>query len=243
MIRYPSSLLLAAVTILAFSPTARAQPRSAAASASAPYYAALVASARGNIDGTNRQLLLLAARWDAAVRDAKASVPAALRQDPAWSAALDRATALLSRARERARARDVAGAHGDLEEMRLMLHEIRERHGLWFFDDHLAEYHEAVERVTGHVSGRSEINFTAKDYQDVDEDLRAAQASWAMIEKTAGAVGASAGWQAASRETAAALQQISRAVAAKDRDGVATGGERLKTSYLELLSAIAKARS
>ena len=72
--------------------------------------------------------------------------------------------------------------------MRLLLHEIREHHGFWILDDHLAEYHEMIERVAGHVSGRSEINLTPRDYQDVDEDLRGAQAAWAGVEQSEGAL-------------------------------------------------------
>lgn len=223
-------------------PLLHAQADQALAKASAAYYAALVSSARGSIDATNRQLLLLASRWDAALRQLRAVSPQALNQDPEWARALDKAGALLARARELARARDIAGAHAELEEMRLMLHEIRERHNLWSFDDHLAEFHEAVERVTGHTSSRSEINFTPKDYQDVDEDLRAARASWDTILKGDAAVRSTAAWQQASRGTSAALQDLSRAVSASDRAGVARAGEQLKTSYFDLLLAISKAR-
>ena len=235
--------LLVVVSLLLAAAVAAAQPRQALARASAAYYAALVASAHGSIDATNRQLLLLASRWDAALREARALTPPALAKDPSWTAALERAATLLAKARDRARVRDIAGAHGDLEEMRLILHEVRERHGLWAFDDHLAEYHEAVERVTGHISGPSEINFGPRDYADIDEDLRAAQASWAAIGKGAGALRHDPAWEEAARATAAALQQVSRALAAKDRDGLAKSAELLHDTYFDLLSAIVKARS
>jgi hypothetical protein len=214
----------------------------AASKASAPFYAALVASAHGNTDATNRQLLLLAARWDAAVREARTAAPAPLRQDPAWGAALDRATALLARARERARARDVTGAHSELEEIRLVLHEVRERHGVWTLDDRLAEYHEMVERVTGHVAGRSEINLTARDYQDVDEDLTGARSSWAHIDQLAAGLRDVPAWRTAAGETAAALQEAVRSVTARDRAALAQAVDRVKSSYFDLLSALSKIR-
>jgi hypothetical protein len=235
-------LHLLLVALIAVLPPAAAET-GAAAKASAAYYAALVASAHGNIETTNRQLLLLAARWDAAVREARALEPAALRQDPAWGAALDRAAAMLARARRLARARDIAGAHAELEEIRLILHEIRERHGLWIFDDHLAEYHETTERVMGHVSGPSEINLTARDYQDIEEDLHGAETSWAKVEKAAGSLHTVPAWQAAARATTTALAELSRAAAGRDRAGVAHAAERIKNSYFDLLVAIAKARS
>jgi hypothetical protein len=231
------------VAVLVSLPARAAEPQGAAAArASAPYYAALVASARGSIDATNRQLLLLAARWDAAVREARTAGPPSLTQDPAWAAALDQATAMLAKAREFARARDIAGAHAELEEMRLVLHEVRERHGVWVLDDHLAEYHEMIERVAGHVSGRSEINLTPRDYEDVDEDLRGAQAAWAALEKAEGPLRGMPAWQEASRAASSALHDTARAVAAKDRAAVAQGTERLKNSYFDLLVAVSKAR-
>jgi len=233
-------VLLLAAPAAALPQTAELGP--AALKASAPFYAALVASAHGNIDATNRQLLLLAARWDAAVGEARASGPPVLVQDPAWSVALDRATALLGRARALARGRDVAGAHGELEEMRLLLHEVRERHGIWTLDDRLAEYHEMMERVTGHVSGPSEINLTARDYQDVDEDLSGARASWAHIEQLSAGLEGVAAWRSAAGDTATALQDAARAVASRRRSVLAQAVDRLKTSYFELLSALAKSR-
>jgi hypothetical protein len=235
-------MLTALVLAAALSaPPAGADLGPAALKASAPFYAALVASAHGNTDATNRQLLLLAARWDAAVREARASGPPALLQDPEWGAALDRATAKLAKARDLARARDIAGAHAELEEIRQSLHEIRERHGVWSLDDRLSEYHEYVERVLGHVSGRGEISLAPRDYQDIDEDLRGAQASWAEVEKAAGPMQAVRAWEGAARDAAAALKQASAAVAAKDR-GVVAAAERLKSSYFDLLTALAKAR-
>jgi hypothetical protein len=237
----PLVLLLAARVGLAAAPQS-AELGPAALKASAPFYAALVASAHGNIDATNRQLLLLAARWDEAVREARVSGPPSLIQDAAWGAALDRATGLLGRARERARLRDVAGAHGELEEMRLLLHEVRERHGIWTLDDRLAEYHEMMERATGHVSGPSEINLTARDYQDVDEDLAGARASWAHIEQLSAGLQGAAGWRAAAADTATALQDAGRAVTARRRADLARAVERLKTGYFELLSALARSR-
>lgn len=232
--------IVVAVSLLA---AGARQPGDALARASAAYYAALVASARGSIDATNRQLLLLASRWDAAVREARTLAPPALAKDPAWSAALDEAASLLAKARERARLRDIARVHADLEEMRLLLHEVRERHGLWSLDDHLAEYHEAVERVKGHIAGPSEINFGARDYESIDEDLRAAHASWGEVQKTAGALRTHPAWQEASRAANAALQQVTKAVAARNREALASAGERLHDTYFELLSAIVKARS
>ncbi len=233
----------ALIVALLLSAPAVAADAGAAAKASAPYYAALVASAHGNIDATNRHLLLLAARWDAAIREARSAGPPALTQDPAWGAALDRATGMLAKARDLARSRNIAGAHAELEEMRLLLHEIRERHNVWILDDHLAEYHEMIERVAGHVSGRSEINLTPRDFQDIEEDLRGAQVSWAEVEKGAGSMGRLPAWQEAALRSSSALQQLSRAVTGKDRAAVAEAAERLKNSYFDLLTAVAKARS
>ena len=96
--------------------------------------------------------------------------------------------------------------------------------------------------MTGHVSGPSEINLTARDYQDIDEDLAAARTSWAGVQRAAGSMNDGAAWRAAARDTASALDGAGKALAAKDRTAVARAVERLKNSYYELLSAIARAR-
>ena len=230
----------AALALLAGSRPATAGP--AYDQAMGTYYAALVSSARGSIDATNRHLLLLASRWDAASREARHDVPPALAQDPAWATALDKVTALVAKARERARQRDITGAHGDLEEIRDVLHEVRERHGVMVFDDYLTEYHEAVERVMGHAAGVNEIKLKPKDYDDILEDLRAADAAWKEITARAGAMGGSSAWAEASRVTAEALASTFKAVDARDGRAVAERLERLKANYFELLLAVSKAR-
>ena len=64
-----------------------------------PYYAALVSSARGDTDATNRHLLLFASRWATASREARQAPPREVGQDPQWPALLDRVSAVIARAR------------------------------------------------------------------------------------------------------------------------------------------------
>jgi hypothetical protein len=63
-----------------------------------------------------------------------------------------------------------------------------------------------------------------------------------MIEKTAGSMREVPAWRQAAGDTAAALRDLSRAIASKDRAGVAGASDRIKTRYFDLLSAVAKAR-
>jgi hypothetical protein len=63
------------------------------------------------------------------------------------------------------------------------------------------------------------------------------------VEKTAGALRDMAAWQQASRAASSTLQETGRAIVAQDRAAVARAAERLKSTYYDLLTAVAKARS
>ncbi|HEY3381098.1 MAG TPA: hypothetical protein VGK32_04975 [Vicinamibacterales bacterium] len=236
------SLLCALTVLLSASPALAADANGVIEHALGPYYAALVASSRGNIDATNRQLILFASRWASASREVRTTPPAEIGQDPEWPVAVDRVTTLIAEARAAARRRDMSGAHADLEEVRQVLREVRERHQLATFDDHLSDYHEAVERVAGHVVGRNEIRLTGRDFDDINEDLQSALQAWRAAQGLAGPIAASATWKAAAAQASAALAQMAKALAAKDRTAIAHGADRLKTTYYDLLLAVSIAR-
>jgi hypothetical protein len=207
-----------------------------------PYYAALVASSRGNTDATSRHLLLFASRWDSAVREARSAPPKAIGQDPGWPSVLDEVTAAIARARELVRARDVASAHAELETIRTAFREIRGRHGALTFDDHLTDYHEAIERMLGHMAGRNEIRLTARDYADAEEDLHAAQTAWRLVQANAGGMAGQPGWVAAAKQADAALTDAGRALANRNATTAGLTAERVKSTYYDLLLAVSKTR-
>jgi len=95
------------------------------------------------------------------------------------------------------RLRDVASAHAELETIRSSFRELRGRHNALTFDDHMTDYHEAIERMLGHVAGRNEIRLTDKDYADAEEDLRSAQAAWQIVQRSAGPMAGQPAWSAA----------------------------------------------
>jgi hypothetical protein len=207
-----------------------------------PYYAALVASARGNIDATSRHLLLFASRWEQAAREARSAPPKAIEQDPAWPAVLDEVNATIARVRDLVRMRDVASAHAELETIRSAFREVRGRHNALTFDDYMTDYHEGIERLLGHVAGRNEIRLTAKDFADADEDLRSAQAAWQLVQRSAGAMAAQPGWVAAANQATASLAEASRAIGTRNATAAARAAEQVKTAYYDLLLAVARAR-
>jgi uncharacterized protein YukE len=207
-----------------------------------PYYAALVSSARGNTDATSRHLLLFASRWETASREARTSPPRAIEQDPAWPALLDEVTAVIRRARQLVRQQDVASAHAELEGIRSAIRDIHARHNALTFDDHMTDYHEAMERIIGHVAGRNEIRLTARDFADAEEDLQAAIAAWQMVQASAGPLSGNADWKAAAHEAAVALDQVRRALGAGNATASSLAAERMKTTYYDLLMAVSRAR-
>jgi len=92
------------------------------------------------------------------------------------------------------------------------------------------------------VAGRNEIRLTARDFADAGEDLQAALAAWQAVQISAGPLAGNADWKAAAREAAAALDQAGKALSAKHAMAAGAAAERMKTTYYDLLMAIAKAR-
>jgi hypothetical protein len=235
-------ILRAAVFVTLLGCTVSADSMQTIERAIGPYYAALVASARGNIDATSRQLILFASRWETASREARTAPPRAIEQDPAWPALLDEVNATIARARELVRVRDVASAHAELESIRSSFREMRARHHALTFDDFMTDYHEAMERLLGHLAGRNEIRLTAKDYADAEEDLKAAQAAWQSVQSSAGTMANQADWTDAARKASAALNDAARAIASKNATAAGTAAELVKNTYYDLLLAVSKAR-
>jgi hypothetical protein len=207
-----------------------------------PYYAALVASSRGNVEATQRQILLFASAWDAVVRQGRAGAPPALAADPGWDDVLARGLAAIRSARERVRRRDVTGAHSDLESIRLALRDIRGRHGLLIFDDHLTDYHDAMERAVGHVGGRNEIRLRPGDFDDIHEDVQTAREAWRAAEATAGGRATSPGWAAAVQHLRTSLDAADRAALGRDPDATTRAVEVLHDRYYDLLGVLARSR-
>jgi hypothetical protein len=209
-------------------------------SAMGPYYGALLASSRGNVEATHRQILVFISRWDRAARQARTDSPPALRDDAAWAKAIDAAGNSLNRARDRAVARDVAGAHAELEAFRMPLREIRGRHNLLTLDDRVTDFHDAMERLVGRASGRNEIQLTPADFDALSAALAAAKTAWREVEMAAASEPKLGNdWKPAASSIGAALDRMGDAIAR--RDGGATGGaaQVVRERYFELLQSLA----
>lgn len=210
----------------------------ALATAMAPYYAALIASHRGDGESTQRHLTILAARWAQVERE---TPPEALRQDPAWPGALERVRTILRRSQALVRARQLEAAHLELEGLRLVLRELRGRHGLLVFDDYLTDYHEAMERIAVRASMHNEIVLVEADYAELEKDLARARATWAEVERQAGAVAGAPGWSTAAARIAGLHDALARHLAARDGGAVARAAVDLRNAYHDLLAVLARA--
>jgi hypothetical protein len=206
-----------------------------------PYYAALAASNHGDVDGTQRQLLLFQARWEGASKLARSSVPDVLRNDPAWGEALDFATSALGRARAALRVGDVGGAHAELESIRLRLREVRASHNMESIDDRLWDFHGAMERLISRISARNEIVLTAADWDSIGPQLEAAKTALTLVDAAAWpALRQSAPWAAAFKIVQTSLGDLDRAVAGRDGFSASKVAGRLHDRYYDLLLALAK---
>jgi hypothetical protein len=220
---------------------AASDPETALRSAMGSYYAALAASGRGNVEATQRQLVLFEARWAGASKLARTSAPEALRSDPAWAAALDNGAAALGRALAALRIQDAGGAHAELESIRLRLRDVRARHNLETIDDRLTDFHESMERLISRISARNEIVLTESDWEAIGPQIENAKRSLQQIDAAAGsAIRKAAGWTAAFGVVQANLVGLEKAVARRDGFGAATVAERLHDRYYDLLLAISR---
>lgn len=235
--RWTAVLLLAAAHLMAAGEAFDTAYRSAMGS----YYAALLASARRDTDGTARHVMLLKSRWDVVIRLSQTDAPLPLRGDPGWRAALTRVATQADRARQLVSKRDTAGAHAELEAIRGILHEARTKSGVRMFDDDLTEYHEAIERLSGLVGTRNEFRLRAQDFGVIKEQTERARRAWAALESAANPVKTQPAWKDAAARTAAALAAVDKAVDAQDSAGVISAGEQLHTHYFELLAALSGA--
>jgi hypothetical protein len=212
-------------------------------SALGPYYAALVASSRGNIDQTQRQVLLFASKWETVSREATTGAPAALRSDPQWRALVQQVGNILGDVRERCRKRDAAGAHAQLESIRLALREIDGRHNVLTVDDYLTDFHDSMQRLIGHVAGLNEIVLKPKDFDDIGEDYQAGQQAWKAIESSAGSLARSEEWRKAASQVSSTLAAIGRGLQSRRPESLVPAIEGLRDQYYTLLLAVSKARS
>jgi hypothetical protein len=202
-----------------------------------PYYGALLASHRGDAESTQRDLVLLAAKWELVTREAP---PAAIAADPQWPAAVARVKAIIERARELVRVRSLFKAHLELEGLRLVLREVRGRHNLLVLDDYLTDYHESMERIAVRASMQNEIVLAEADFAEMARDLGRARLRWAAVEQHAGAAASAPGWAGAARRIVAAQAALENPLAARDPAEVGAVAGRLSDAYHDLLGVLAR---
>jgi hypothetical protein len=198
-----------------------------------PYYAALVASARGDADGTRRQLVLFQAQWSS-VQTSLASAPAALARDPRWPDDVARVTAAIGRAQALLRTRDVDGAHAELESIRNTLRDARQRHGLSSVDDLVLEFHDALERLVSRVPHRNEMRLRPADFAELKTLVDASHRQWDTLRKTSDAQ-AMTRWEMTRERIDAALREVAGAIERQDPAALSTAAAALKNGYFELL--------
>jgi hypothetical protein len=231
--------IVAALVVLGGAAPGATDFQSVLDAAMGPYYAALAASSRGNVEATQRQVVRFASAWEAVVRQGRTGAPPALAADPEWDRVLQRGTEAIRLATQRLRRRDAEGAHSDLEGIRLALRAVRQRHGLLTFDDHLTGYHEAMERAVGHVGGRNEIVLRGRDFDDIREDVATARAEWDAATEMAGGLTRSSEWVAAARQVRDSLEAADRAAASADPLATTAAVAAMKVRYYDMLGVLA----
>jgi hypothetical protein len=203
------------------------------ATMSKSYYAALLGSARGNTEGTLRNVIALSGAWErlAAMDDSNT---------PKWfhERALKASVRSSIEDAHRHLPRAVGEAHAELERIRILLRDARSTRGQPTFDDAVTEYHGAMERLAARIGVRNEIALESADFERIHEDTVRAQSAWAQV--TAKAPSSVAGFERVGAGTTAALQEILKATAAHDSAAAQHASERLKNDYFDLIAALAR---
>jgi hypothetical protein len=150
---------------------------------------------------------------------------------------------ILQDVRERCRKRDAAGAHAQLESIRLALREIDGRHNVLTVDDYLTDFHDSMQRLIGHVAGLNEIVLKPKDFDDIGENYQAGQQTWKAIEASAGSLARSEEWRKAVSQVSGTLAAIGRGLQSRRPESLVPAIEGLREQYYTLLLAVSKARS
>lgn len=205
-----------------------------------PYYAALLASARGDGEGTLRQVILLESRWSQVAREPSPTLPPWLQDDIAGKPLVD-AIASRIEAIRRGLPRDVASAHTDLEKIRTLLRDARARHGSRTFDDAVTDYHDALERLISHTGHANEMALAADDLTTIQRDARRASVAWDGVTSTGDGAGRSPGWKDLQTATAQTLSSIEAAATRGDAPATQATVQALKDRYYELLALLARA--
>lgn len=238
--RLPALLVAAGLSIGLAESSPQVRYERALRASMSPYYAALLVSARGDVDGTQRQVILFAARWADAVKVARTEAPEPLGNDPAWQKALDGVSGAIERARRRAARRDADGAHVELESIRLMLRDVRARHNVLTIDDRFSDFHESMERLGSRVPPAHEFRLRPKDYEVLKEDLAHVKEHWLALGTASVEFGSLAGWKDAATGMESALAEMTSAVERQNGDAVRLAAEAIHARYFDLLRALAE---
>lgn len=209
----------------------------ACVAAMGPYYAALLASARGDGDGTLRQVLLLKSRWDEIIHRPAPDLPIWLRDTGAGQPLGTAVAAKIDAARQHL-PRAVAAAHGDLEAIRALLRDARTRHGARTLDDAVTDYHEAMERLANGIGGSNEIVLSPADFISISEAAARARLAWTAVASSPELRQPPAGWTDIAAATANVLATIAAAADRRDAAAMQQGAQGLKSRYFDLLTLL-----
>ncbi len=208
-------------------------------SAMAPYYAALLASARSDADGTLRHLVALKSRWNEVLRAAGPDAPAWIRSDVDGGQVGPAVAARIEAAWRRLPA-DVSGAHAELERVRALLRDARLRHGARTPDDALTDYHDAMERLSSHIGASNEIALAASDFVAIRSDVGRARTAWMDAASLLDIEHAESPSNGVSAATMRVLNTITTAADGQDAMTAQNASRELKSRYFDLLAVLAR---
>jgi hypothetical protein len=205
------------------------------------YVPALVLTNRPDAEPARRAIAALRAEWN--VFRARYAVAPLGYSQAAWDRANATMEAAIVAAEKNAAAGKGPAAHDDLEAVREAQYTLRRDAGVPYFLDDLTAFHAAMERIASAVGGRNANTLTDGEVAAVRAALPEAERTWAVVVANRAQVARHieapervAAAQAQIDAESASLAALRTAVAAGDREGIATSGNALKPGFSKLFS-------
>ena len=208
--------------------------------ANASYKQALQASSLHRTDDAKKHLATFRALWASFAAEFAASAPPPFAKDRRWRRDVEAVTDWIRSAGVELEAGEDTAAHETLENVRLRWLEVRSRHRMTTFGDHLVRYHEPMEAVTLTVKGKDADGLTDRDVAKLRRTLPALVRLWQAVERADRAEAAetrSGPKRSMVAAEGAAIQGLRNAVRSGDRADMVRFGAALKPAFAKLYMA------
>ena len=143
------------------------------------YIPALALTSQGKIEESKKAMILLKENW----KTFKEVYNSYNKKDLEWEKDFDKIDQMILNADEIVlSANDILRAHDVLEEVRIILMELRKRNNIDYYVDYLTEFHEPMEAIVLTAKDKNPETLTDGDVREIQSSLNQASIIWEKIE-------------------------------------------------------------